>query len=176
MKTFSLIATLITGLAVGSCAYADDDGGYRNNRNYHSNHDHRQHRGHKHRSHRNRSYQSRRGGNYSGFNSPYRQGQYRDRDYYDSRDYRRGYKKHRRNRGYYNNYRPYRSDRYRYRPTRGLGHYFNRDNYGYGHWHNNMWCDVYHPASFYVDYYSNYPYDGGWAIGDGDFGIHFYLN
>ena len=70
-------------------------------------------------------------------------------------------------------YKPYRYDRYRYRPVRGLGHYYERVGYGYGHWHEGYWCDDYHEPSFYVSYYSHYPYRNGWRVGDGDFGIWF---
>ncbi|WP_395373965.1 hypothetical protein [Marinicella sp. W31] len=108
---------------------------------------------------------------------------YRDRNrdyYYNDHHYnkkRRHYRKHKRrhHNGYYKNYRPYGYDdyKYRYRPTRGLGHYFDRDGYGYGHWHDAMWCDTDHPDDYYRDYYANYPHSDGWRHGDGDFGIWF---
>ncbi len=89
---------------------------------------------------------------------------------YDSRRYRQQW----RHSGHtFYHYQPYRYDRYRYRPVRGLGHYYQRRGYGYGHWHEGHWCDVYHEPSFYVSYYSHYPYHNGWRVGDGDFGIWF---
>lgn len=73
----------------------------------------------------------------------------------------------------YYHYQPYSHDRYRYRPVRGLGHYYERVGYGYGHWHEGYWCYDYHQPSYYVSYYSHYPYQNGWRVGDGDFGIWF---
>lgn len=89
---------------------------------------------------------------------------------HDSQRYR---KQWRHNGHTYFHYEPYRYDRYRYRPVRGLGHYFDRAGYGYGHWHEGRWCGVYHEPSFYVSYYNHYPYHNGWRVGDGDFGIWF---
>lgn len=104
---------------------------------------------------------------------PYRQ-KYRNYSYgdwrYDSQRYRSQWR-HYGNTYYY--YQPYSHDRYRYRPIRGLGHYYDRVGYGYGHWHEGFWCRDYHEPSFYVSYYNHYPYHNGWRIGDGDFGIWF---
>ncbi|MFC3195063.1 hypothetical protein ACFODZ_12495 [Marinicella sediminis] len=70
-------------------------------------------------------------------------------------------------------YQPYADDWYRYQPLRGLGHYFHRSGYGYGHWHEGMWCPDYHSEAWFRNYYSHYPYRDGWRFGDGDFGIWF---
>ncbi|MCF6299568.1 MAG: hypothetical protein L3J52_00350 [Proteobacteria bacterium] len=75
----------------------------------------------------------------------------------------------------YNNYQPYNNYEYRYRPVRGLGHYYSRQNYGYGHWHDSSWCVTVHPNSYYSNYYANYPHHNGWRFGDGNFGIWFNL-
>lgn len=83
------------------------------------------------------------------------------------------HKKWRKNHGYFYNYRPYTDDWYRYQPLRGLGHYFHRAGYGYGHWHEGMWCPDYHSEDWFRNYYSYYPYHDGWRFGDGDFGIWF---
>jgi len=83
------------------------------------------------------------------------------------------HKKWRKHHRYYHNYRPYTDDWYRYQPLRGLGHYFHRPGYGYGHWHEGMWCPDYHSEAWYRNYYSYYPYHDGWRFGDGDFGIWF---
>lgn len=89
---------------------------------------------------------------------------------YDSRRYRQQWRHY----GHtFYHYEPYRYDRYRYRPLRGLGHYYDRIGYGYGHWHEGHWCDVYHEPHYYFSYYSHYPYHNGWRVGDGDFGIWF---
>lgn len=104
---------------------------------------------------------------------PYRQ-KYHNYSYGDWRHDSRRYHSQWRTYGhtfYY--YEPYRYDRYRYRPLRGLGHYFARPGFGYGHWHEGYWCDVYHEPRFYINYYSHYPYHNGWRVGDGDFGIWF---
>ena len=77
---------------------------------------------------------------------------------------------------YLSNYYAYSNDLYRYQPLRGLGHYFDRPGYGYGHWHEGMWCRDYHDEYFYRNYYSYYPYNDGWRQGDGDFGIWFSFN
>ena len=79
----------------------------------------------------------------------------------------------RNNHRYFYSYTPYYDDHYRYYPLRGLGHYFDRPGYGYGHWHEGHWCVSYHDERYYRDYYANYRFDGGWRIGDGDFGIWF---
>ncbi len=156
----------------------------------------------KHKKHNNLSQRHPKSKHAQGFYSPYRQDQrnnrrntYRHNDYtsYNHGDRYRNYsprkrtirpnrhykRNHNRNyrpqyNYYFESYRPYNYDnRYVYRPLRGLGHYFNRTHYGYGHWHDGMWCETYHPQSYYYDYYSNYPYNDGWRIGDGDFGIWF---
>lgn len=83
------------------------------------------------------------------------------------------HKKWHKNHRNYHSYRPYTDDWYRYQPLRGLGHYFYRQGYGYGHWHEGMWCPDYHSEAWYRNYYSYYPYHDGWRFGDGDFGIWF---
>ncbi len=99
---------------------------------------------------------------------------HRSYSYGDWRHDSRRYRKHWRHYGHtYYHYKPYRYDRYRYRPLRGLGHYYDRIGYGYGHWHEGYWCDIYHEPHFYISYYSHYPYHNGWRFGDGDFGIWF---
>jgi hypothetical protein len=150
----------------------------------HNGNNYSNHRGNGQSYNQNRHNSSRHGQN-SGhvFNSPYRNG-HRNNDYYRGNRYsnqnRYNYYNHGHgnNHGghhnYYNNYKPYANNhQYMFRPLRGLGHYFHRTGYGYGHWHDNMWCAVNHPQSYYYDYYSNYQYDGGWRFGDGDFGIWF---
>lgn len=201
MKYKYAILALLTTLGFSTLAIAKNKNDHRyNGYNNHSdrNYDSR-HRGHdnhnrnriKHpkkykNKHKNKHYYN--SHNYSGFNSPYRNGH---RGHNNHRNYNghRGYNRHRNHNyygnrhnysnyynRYYSNYRPYYEDRYRYRPLRGLGHYFHRTGYGYGHWHDNSWCVVNHPQSYYYDYYSNYPYQNGWNFGDGDFGISFYFN
>ncbi|MCX7545917.1 hypothetical protein [Marinicella gelatinilytica] len=108
----------------------------------------------------------------------YSQGSYRNKyrnySYGDWRNDSRHYHSQWRTYGHtYYYYQPYNHDRYRYRPVRGLGHYYQRVGYGYGHWHEGHWCDVYHAPNFYVSYYNHYPYHNGWRMGDGDFGIWF---
>jgi hypothetical protein len=132
-----------------------------------------------------------------GFNGDYRNNRHFDNRHYqgyDNRHYPNGayhhgkpkkyykkwkkrmkkyHKKWRKNHRYYSSYRPYTDDYYRYRPLRGLGHYFHRTGYGYGHWHEGYWCPDYHSDAWFRNYYSHYPHHGGWRFGDGDFGIWF---
>lgn len=99
---------------------------------------------------------------------------YRNYSYGDWRNDSRRYSNQWQHRGHtYYQYQPYSHDRYRYQPVRGLGHYYERVGYGYGHWHEGYWCYDYHQPSFYVSYYDHYPYQNGWRVGDGDFGIWF---
>ena len=195
MRRLNLITTLITTLVISTISFAGDrynqnNRGHSNNRStHHSNNSnrsrsHQQHgnrHGNKHgnrhgNKHNNKHYNSRSNNGYYGFNSPYRSSHNNNGQHNNHRQYnKRSYKKHR-SYNNYNNYQPYSNDRYRYRPLRGLGHYFYRDNYGYGHWHDNMWCDINHSQSYYSNYYANYPYAEGWVNGDGDYGLSFYLH
>ncbi|MFK8010621.1 MAG: hypothetical protein AB8B80_01180 [Marinicellaceae bacterium] len=150
------------------------------NRNYNrsSNNNHRSNKGYSNKHRSKHKYNNGHNG-YRGFNSPYRSGHQNSHRNYNNRShryYRNNHRNYSYNNRYYYNYRPYYEDRYRYRPLRGLGHYFLRTGYGYGHWHDNSWCVVNHPQSYYYDYYSNYPYQNGWIHGDGDFGISFYFD
>ncbi len=195
MNKKHLIYALITAIAFSSAGFANDQ--HERRESHHSTHQskHRYNNRHvkrqEHRNHR-RNYNNNHYGNSNaplstyGYSQPYRNN-YNYRNRYRNKNYRH-YKRHqnynnnyRRYNNYnsynsYNNYQPYYQSQYTYRPLRGLGHYFTDDYYGYGHWHDNNWCAVEHPQSYYFDYYSNYPYQDGWVFGDGDFGISFYFN
>lgn len=141
------------------------NGDYRNNRHFDDRNYHYQDRGH------NRRYGHDRGG-YIAHNY------YKPQKHYKKWKKRmKKYHKHVRNQHrHLYNYNVYYDDVYRYRPLRGLGHYFDRPGYGYGHWHEGFWCRDYHDEWFYRNYYSHYPYRDGWRHGDGDFGIWFSFN
>ncbi|VAW44048.1 hypothetical protein MNBD_GAMMA02-601 [hydrothermal vent metagenome] len=114
------------------------------------------------------------------YNSYGHNGGHISHNYYKPKKYYKKWKKQNRRHWknkyhHFNNYNAYSNDQYRYRPVRGLGHYFDRPSYGYGHWHEGAWCASYHDERFYQDYYSYYPYQNGWRHGDGDFGIWFSL-
>lgn len=162
---------------------------HNNSRNY-SNKPKQRHSSHRNTNNRhNQQHRSNRHSNNNlPFNSPYRDGYKNNYGYRGNKhkrnkhgyrrynNYNYNYNNYRHYNRYYSNYKPYYQDQYRYRPVRGLGHYFHRTGYGYGHWHDNSWCAVNHPQSFYYDYYSDYPYQNGWSHGDGDYGISFYFD
>lgn len=148
-------------------------GDYRNNR--HFDNSSRNYSSYGHTNNRNYSHNS----HYRNYNKHNRG--YISHNYYQPKHHYRTWKNqnHRSWRNKYrhfNNYQVYTNDLYRYRPLRGLGHYFDRPGYGYGHWHEGGWCRTHHDDSFYQDYYSYYPYQDGWRHGDGDFGIWFSFN
>ena len=186
MRHFKYILTFVSALALSTLAFADK--GHEKHGSYSGNPQSKHSVGGKHRgySENRHSY----GNNHHNYGYNNRHDYYRHdnrRDYghhdygnnhrrnYGYYDYRRYDNNRYRNYRHYNNYRPYYQSRYQYRPLRGLGYYFSRPGYGYGHWHDGMWCVTVHPQSYYYDYYSNYPYDGGWRYGDGDYGINFYF-
>ncbi len=145
------------------------NGDYRNNRHF----DNRNYNHNSYSHNNNRRFNNH---GYNGYN-----GGHISHNYYKPKKYYKKWKKQ--NRRYWKNkyrhfynYNVYRNDQYRYRPLRGLGHYFDRPGYGYGHWHEGGWCASYHDERFYQDYYSYYPYQDGWRHGDGDFGIWFSFN
>jgi len=143
------------------------NGDYRNNRRFDNSNQH--YNNNRHYNHSNKGYRN------SGKKV------YITHNYYKPKQYYKKWKKQ--NRRYWKNkyhhfynYRVYSNDLYRYQPLRGLGHYFDRQGYGYGHWHEGSWCASYHDDRFYRNYYSYYPYQDGWRHGDGDFGIWFSFN
>lgn len=180
MRHTKYLLTIVTLLSISSLASADryhGNGGHHGGKHNEKHNMYGKHRGnsysynHGYSRHNNgRGYNKHRQyNNHNGYRNGYRHG------------YRNGYRNNYRNNyqyynRYYNNYRPYYETTYQYYPQRGLGHYFTRTGYGYGHWHDGVWCATVHPQTFYNDYYSNYPYNDGWQFGDGDYGINFYLN
>lgn len=159
--------------------YSQNSGGfngdYRDNRRF----DNSNRRNNNHAYNNNYGYNSNRHGNYNGYNS-YNRGHISHNYYKPKKHYKKWkkrmkhYRRDLRNQyRHFYNYNVYTNDLYRYRPLRGLGHYFDRQGFGYGHWHEGSWCASYHDDRFYRDYYAHYRYDGGWRHGDGDFGIWF---
>lgn len=160
--------------------YAHHNNGSRNNHYGHNQHGFNgDYRNNRHFDNRNYRHNDNRRYGYNNHNRRYiSQNYYRPYKHY--KKWKKSLKKHRKwLRKHYRhlyNYNYYVDDYYRYRPLRGLGHYFDRPGYGYGHWHEGHWCRDHHDEHFYRNYYTYYPYQDGWRHGDGDFGIWFSFN
>ena len=157
IKTTLILIALIAGVTISGFAWAGHN--HYNNSYQYNNYSNQGHHSHQRNHHYNNGYR-------------YNNHQYRNNnDGYYSQNYHHNYNNY--PYGNYSSYSNYYSQN-NYHPTRGLGYYFNRQ--GYGHWHDNNWCAVNHSQDYYVNYYSDYPYQDGYQYGDGDFGIWFNIH